>query len=66
MNFIYGLLTATGAIIAAEIVFNYGLGDVVKDTAVRIFGNAESFAHAQLQRLRAAVAKAEAKVKGLL
>ena len=31
MSFLYGMLTATVAIIAAEIKFDYGLGDKVKD-----------------------------------
>lgn len=31
MNFLYGVLVAAGAIIAAEIYFNYSLGDKLKD-----------------------------------
>lgn len=31
MLFLYGVLSATAAIVAAEIAFNYGLGDKVKD-----------------------------------
>jgi hypothetical protein len=31
MLFVYGLLTATAAIIAAEIKFDYSLGDLFKD-----------------------------------
>lgn len=31
MEFVYGMATATALIIAAEIGFNYGLGDKVKD-----------------------------------
>jgi len=36
MLFLYGMLTATAAIIAAEIVFNYGLGDKLKDLFVAV------------------------------
>lgn len=51
MTFLYGLLTATGAIIAAEIAFGYSLGDFLKDFFVRLFGKAESFVEARITRL---------------
>ena len=38
MTFLYGVLTATGAIIAAEIVFKYSLGDLLKDKVLGLFG----------------------------
>lgn len=37
MLFLYGVLTATAAIIAAEIGFDYGLGDKVKDLALYVY-----------------------------
>ncbi len=57
MVFLYGLLTATAAIIAAEIAFDYALGDYLKD----LFLNEEKklaaqFARAEF-RYKAALAK---------
>jgi len=62
MNFLYGMLTATVAIIAAEIIFDYSLGDLLKDFFVRIFHGAEAKANAAKQRLQARAAK----IKGAL
>ena len=58
MNFVYGLITATVAIIIAEI-FNYGLGDIVKDAALKLFGRVESFAESRYRRAVAFAAKFE-------
>lgn len=55
MLFLYGVLTATGAIVAAEIVFDYSLGDYLKD----FFLGAE-------QKLAAQVARAETRYKYFL
>lgn len=60
MNFVYGMLTATAAIIIAEIVFDYALGDTVKDFFVRIFRGAEAKANASYQRLQARAARIKA------
>jgi len=60
MTFIYGLLTATAAIIAAEIVFDYSLGDLLKDFFVRIFRGAEAKANAAKRRLQARAARIKA------
>jgi hypothetical protein len=38
MHFLYGVMTATAAIIAAEIKFDYALGDKVKDAYLWIKG----------------------------
>jgi hypothetical protein len=61
-GFLGGILVATIAIIVTEIVFNYGLGDFLKDFAVRIFGQAKSFAQARLWRLEAKAAALRAKL----
>jgi hypothetical protein len=37
MNFIYGIITATVAIIVFEIAKNYALGDKVKDFGLWLF-----------------------------
>lgn len=42
MHFLEGLLTATVAIIVSEIVFNYGLGDFLKDKVLGLFNKAEA------------------------
>lgn len=62
MNYVYTVLGTTGAIILAEIVGNYGLGDLVKDFFVRVFGSAKSFAEAKLNRLTQSAAKIRAKL----
>jgi hypothetical protein len=59
-GFLGGIVTATLAIIFSEIVFNYGLGDFLKDLAVRAFGGAKSFAEARYNRLTAKAAKLKA------
>lgn len=59
-GFLGGILAATLAIIVSEIVFNYGLGDFLKDLAVSIFGKAKSLAEARYNRLTAKVAKIRA------
>jgi len=46
MHFVYGLLIATAAIIAAEIAFDYSLGDNLKD----LFLSQEKKLHAQFAR----------------
>lgn len=38
MNFLYGVLTATALYIAAEIKFDYSVGDKVKDLYLWIKG----------------------------
>ena len=62
MSYVYTVLGTTVAIIIAEIVFNYGLGDVTKDALLRLFGRVGSFAESRYNR---AVALA-ARLKGLL
>lgn len=62
MTYIYTILGTTAAIIIAEIVFNYGLGDVVKDTFIRLFGEAKSFAEARVDRLTKTAANLRAKL----
>lgn len=62
MLFLYGLLTATVAIIVAEIVFNYGLGDKVKDLFLGIVHSAEEVKQNAIQRLHARAAALEARV----
>lgn len=58
-GFTGGLIVATIAIIIAEIVFNYGLGDITKDFFLRIFGQVSSFAEARYNRAKALVARLE-------
>jgi hypothetical protein len=62
MHFLYGVLAATAAIIISEIVFNYGLGDFLKDFTLRIFGRVESFTHARLLRAEGAASRLRAKL----
>ena len=52
MNFIYGLLTATAAIIAAEIAFNYSLGDLLKDKVLALFGKAKAEEQAVVSKIK--------------
>lgn len=54
---LYTVIATTIAIIIAEIVFSYGLGDITKDFFLRIFGKVESFAMARLNRAKATVAR---------
>jgi hypothetical protein len=62
MNVVYTAIVTILAIVLSEIAINYGLGDLVKDSVVRVFGAAESMAVAKLTRLRAQVQKMTAKV----
>jgi hypothetical protein len=55
--FFIGIGVATGAIIAAEIGLDYSLGDKVKDLAIHIFQGAEAKAAAQVNRLKARLAR---------
>ena len=65
MHFLYGLLTATAAIIAAEIRFDYSLGDFLKDFFIRIFHGAEGVAFGVEQRAKARLAAAQNRVKAV-
>jgi len=56
MGFLYGIATATAAIIAAETLFDYSLGDVMRDFAVRVFRGAEAKVIAQQKRIEARLA----------
>lgn len=40
--FLYGLATATVAIIAAEIKFDYSLGDLLKDKVLALFSKVKA------------------------
>ncbi len=60
MNYVYTVAGTTLAIIIAEIVFNYGLGDKVKDLFLRIFHDAYSVGHNAAARLEARAAKIRA------
>jgi hypothetical protein len=53
MHFLYGLFTATAAIVAAEIAFDYSLGDYLKDLAVRLLRGAEAKVKSQVRRAEA-------------
>ena len=53
MLFVYGLLTATAAIVAAEIVFEYSLGDFLKDLTIHLFQGAEHKLTVQYRRAEA-------------
>lgn len=61
MNFLYGMLTATVVIIAAEIKFRYSLGDKVAD----IFRNARQKAEAADEALIRAKVKANATLRAI-
>lgn len=52
MSFLYGLLTATAAIIAAEIAFNYSLGDLLKDKVLALFGKAKAEEQAVVSKIK--------------
>ena len=56
MHIIYGIIIATLAIIAAEIKFDYSLGDLVKDFFIRIFHGAAGVALSVEQRAEARLA----------
>lgn len=58
-HFLYGLITGTVAIIAAEIVFDYSLGDYLKDLGIGLFRGAEAKVISRFQR-------AEARYKSVL
>lgn len=60
MSFIYGVITATLAIVFSEILFNYGLGDFLKDFFVGMFVKGKTFTTARLARLEAKAAKIRA------
>lgn len=60
MNIVYTVIATTIAIIVAEIVFNYGLGDVTKDFFVGLFVKGKTFTTARLARLEAKAAKIRA------
>lgn len=62
MNYVYTVLGTTGAIILAELLGGYGLGDFVKDGYERLFGASKSFAQAQASRLKVSLAKAVARL----
>lgn len=61
MLFVYGLLTATAAIIAAEIAFNYGLGDKVKD----LFLSEEARVKRDIAKVKALEVKLAGRVKAV-
>lgn len=63
MTFIYGMLTATVAIIIAEIVLNYGLGDKVKDLFLAVFGKANAAESDVKAEVLAEIAKFKPKAK---
>lgn len=48
-----GLVLAVAGIIVAEIIFNYSLGEFLKDFFLRIFGQVSSFAEARYNRAKA-------------
>jgi hypothetical protein len=57
MHYLYGILIATAAIIAAEIVFDYSMGDYLKDLFLKEEKKREAqFARAEF-RYKAALAK---------
>jgi len=57
MQYLYGILIATGAIVVAEIAFDYSLGDYLKDLFLKEEKKLEAqFARAEL-RYKAALAK---------
>jgi len=60
-GFLGGIVTATVAIIVTEIVFNYGLGDFLKDLAVHVFAGAQSFVRVRVSRLEALAARLKEK-----
>ena len=62
MHIVYGIIIATLAIIAAEIKFDYSLGDLVKDFFIRIFHGAEGVAFSVEQRAKVRLAAAQKKV----
>lgn len=66
MTFIYGLLTATVAIIAAEIALDYSLGDNVKDLFLKLRGKSNILLQLQTERLNIRLAQIEQKIKGAL
>lgn len=55
MHFLYGLLTATAAIIAAELAFDCSLSDYLKDVFLK-----------EEKKLQARFARAEARYKAAL
>lgn len=57
MNFVYGVLTATVAIIVFEIVKNYALGDKVKDLGLWIYRKITGKAKAVEQKAVAEIRK---------
>jgi hypothetical protein len=63
LQFFYGLIAATAAIAAAEIVFDYSLGDYLKDLVVGLFRGAEGKVRSQLQRAEARYKSAVSKIK---
>lgn len=62
MNIVYTVIATTIAIILAEIFGNYGLGDLVKDFFVGVFGKVKSFSEARIQRLEAKLAVLKGKL----
>lgn len=65
MHYLYGMLIATAAIIAAEIVFDYSLGDLLKDKALALLHGAENASKRAIQRLSARAARIESKLRSL-
>ena len=57
MHYLYGILIATAAIVAAEIAFDYSLGDYLKDLFLKEEKKVEAqFARAEV-RYKAALAR---------
>lgn len=48
MHYVIGGLVATAAIIVSELVFNYGLGDFLKDKILSLLGKGEASLKAKL------------------
>lgn len=59
--YVYTVIGTAAAIILAEILGNYGLGDLVKDAFLRLFGRVSSFAESRYRRAVAFAARFERK-----
>jgi hypothetical protein len=53
MHFLYGLISSTIAIVATEMLFNYSLGDSLRDVAAGILHGAEAKVRSKFQRAEA-------------
>lgn len=62
-HFLYGVIIGAIAIVASEMVFDYSLGDYLKDLAVALIRGTEAKVRAQIQRAEARYKAAVSKTK---